>query len=74
MADPGEGPGGPDPPLFLDQTEARRVEKYIFLKTALALSQGLDDRGPPLSEGLNPPLYFTHVNSRVLADPKLQLS
>ena len=46
MADPGEGPGGPDPPLFLDQTEARRVEKYIFLKTALALSQGLDDRGP----------------------------
>ena len=24
---PGEGPGGLAPPLFLDQTEARRVEK-----------------------------------------------
>ena len=22
VADPGEGPGGPGPPLFLDQTEA----------------------------------------------------
>ena len=31
--DPGEGPGGPGYPLFLDQTEARRVEKKI-LKTA----------------------------------------
>ena len=32
VADPGEGPGGPappllPPPLFLDQTEARRAEK-----------------------------------------------
>ena len=33
VADPGEGPGGPVPPLFLDQTEAKRVEK-IFLETA----------------------------------------
>ena len=32
MADPGEGPRGPappHPPLFLDQTEARRAEKYL---------------------------------------------
>ena len=28
VVDPGEGPGGP-PPLFLDQTEARRVEKKL---------------------------------------------
>ena len=42
-ADPGEGSGGP---LFLDQTEARRVEKN-FLETAAPLSQGLDDRTPP---------------------------
>ena len=28
-ADPGEGPGG-RPPLFLDQTEARRAEKMFF--------------------------------------------
>ena len=27
VADPGEGPGGP-PPLFLDQNEARRAEKF----------------------------------------------
>ena len=36
VADPGEGPGWPPPPpsaprrLFLDQTEARRVEKIFF--------------------------------------------
>ena len=29
-ADLGEGPGGSGPPLFLDQTEARRAEKFIF--------------------------------------------
>ena len=28
VADPGKGRGGPTP-LFLDQTEARRAEKYI---------------------------------------------
>ena len=33
MADPEEGPGGPGPPLFLHQAEARRAEK-IFLETA----------------------------------------
>jgi len=60
VADQGEGP---DLPLFLDQTEARSVEKNVF-ETAAPLSQGLDDRAP-LSEGLDPPLfmpfvYFTH--------------
>ena len=49
--DPGEGPGGPRPPLFLDQTEARRAEKKFFFRPGPPLSQGLDDR-PPLSEGL----------------------
>ena len=34
------------PPLFLDQTEARRAEKNFF-ETAPPLSQGLDDRPPP---------------------------
>ena len=63
MADPGEGPGGPDPPppLFLDQTEARRVEKYFFSKTALASSQGLDDRGPRYLE-----VWFRHCILRML--------
>ena len=32
LADPGEGSGGPGPPLCLDQTEARRAEKKFFLK------------------------------------------
>ena len=45
VADTGEGLGGPAPPLFLDQTEARRRPKKIF-----------GDRAPPLSEGLDPPL------------------
>ena len=46
MADPGEGPWGPappPPPLFLDQTEARRAEKIFFGDRASPhLSQGLD--------------------------------
>ena len=34
-------------PLFLDENEARRVEKNFFEATP-HLSQGLDDRPPPL--------------------------
>ena len=44
VADLGEVPG--PPPLFLDQTEARRAEK-IFSGDHPPLSQGLDDRAPP---------------------------
>ena len=44
-------------PLFLDQTEARRAEKSFFGDRAPLVSLGLDDRPPPLSEGLDPPLY-----------------
>ena len=52
MEDPGEGPWDPPPPLFLDQSEARRAEKN-FLQIALPpLSKGLDDHHPP------PPLYL----------------
>ena len=40
-------------PLLLDQNEARRAEKHVFLRPTLPLSQGLDDPLPPLlSEGL----------------------
>lgn len=53
MADPAEGPGRP---LFLDQSEARRAEKTFFLRPPPPLSHSLDDRAPPLSYGLDPPL------------------
>ena len=43
------GPGGP-PSLFLDQTEARRVEKNIW-----------DPPPPPLSEGLEPAIVMGYV-------------
>ena len=46
MADPGEGPRGLGPPLFLDENEARRADN-IFFEAGPPLSQGLDDRPPP---------------------------
>ena len=47
VADPGEGPGGPGPPSFLDQNEARKAEKKFFFEAAPPrLSQGLDYRLP----------------------------
>ena len=59
MADPGEGPRGPGPPLFLDQTEAQRDEKCVFKNRPPPLSPGLDDRPPLLpSEGLDPQLIL----------------
>ena len=41
----------PHPALFFDQIEARRAKKKILLETALPLSQGLDDRVPPVISG-----------------------
>ena len=38
---PGEGPRGPAPPLFLDQTEK------FFLETAPPLPKSLEDHPPP---------------------------
>ena len=60
MADPGKGPG--PPPLFSDQTEARRADKIFFVDHP-PLSKGLDDRPPPpppLSQGLDPALLRVH--------------
>ena len=48
VVDPGEGPGGPGPPLFFDQNEARRAEKNFLGDRPPPLSQGLDDRPPRL--------------------------
>ena len=65
MEDPGEGPEGPGPPVFLDQTDARRAEEKFFLNRLppppLSLCYGLDDRAPALFEGLDPPLKSWEV-------------
>ena len=55
MTDPGKGAGEPVPPLFLDQTEAQRAEKD-FLRP-LSLISGSELPPPPLSAGLDTPLY-----------------
>ena len=47
VADPEEGPGGLRPPLFLDQTEARRAEKNFLDTVPPPFSLGLDDQPPP---------------------------
>ena len=53
MADPGEGPGGAQPPpLFLDQKGAQRAEKNVFetgpppyLKVWIATDNGTTGAG-----------------------------
>ena len=47
------------PPLFLDQTEARRAEKNVFGDPTPPLSKGLDDQDPSLSQGLDTVLSLT---------------
>ena len=47
VADLGEVPGGPGPPLFLDQTEARRAKKIFLEDPPPPPSQSLDDRVLP---------------------------
>ena len=58
-----KGPGGLGFPFFLDQTEARGARKKFFgdrphLSPPPPLSQDLDDRVHPLSEGLDPPVIY----------------
>ena len=55
MADLREGPGAP-PPLFLDQTEARKAEKCFFGDHPPFTYLRIWMIGPPLSEGLDPAL------------------
>ena len=57
-ADPGEGPGGPRPPSFLDQNEARKAEQKKFFwgrPSPPAYLRVLITRSP-LFGGLYPPL------------------
>ena len=56
VADPAEGPeGGVGGGLFLDQTEARRAEKNVFVTSP--------PHHPPLSQGLDPPLERASVHT-----------
>ena len=48
----------PGPPLFLDQTKARRAEKKTCLRPPPAYVGVWMTSHPPPSEGLAPPLYF----------------
>ena len=59
VADPGEGPQGGCPPLFLDQTEARRAEKNCFGDQTPPPYLWVLMTGPALSEGLDLPLIAT---------------
>ena len=55
----GRGPGDPAPPLFLDQTETRRAEKYFFgdrpssLNFIRLLRVVITPYRPALSQGLD---------------------
>ena len=54
------GARGARPPLFLDQTEARRTEKNVFYPPPPLISwSGYPP--PHLFEGLDPPLVIRHL-------------
>ena len=59
VADPGEWPGGGEgssPPLFLDQTEARRAENFFWETAPPATYLRVWMTGPSLSQGVDPAL------------------
>ena len=60
-----KGRGGGGSRLFLDQTEARGAENFFLLfPHPTSLSQDLDDRAHPLSDGLDVPLIYVRQLSR----------
>ena len=66
MADTWEVPGGAAP-LYLDQNEAQTAEKNFFKPTPLILGRvwiTAHPPPPPLSEGLDPPLYIATSMTR----------
>ena len=56
VSDPGERPGGPGPPSFLDQNEARKAEQKFFLRPPPPAYLRVLITTSPLFEGLYPPL------------------
>ena len=80
MADLGEGPGGGPPPprLVLDQTEARRAEKFFWrpaLPPYLKIWMTTPLPPPPLSESLDPSLRQTDstANKKTIVAPKSKM-
>ena len=69
----GKGPGGLESLLFFDQTKAQGARKNFFLRpppllSSIPLSQDLDDRAHPLSEGLDPPvIYVSELRREITA-------
>ena len=59
-----QGRGRGPAPLFSDQSEARRAEKFFFFfeTGSPPFSQGQDQRPPSLSEGLDLPLVNESVS------------
>ena len=57
VADLGEVPEGAGPPYCLTRVRPKGPKKIILETAPPPLSQGLDDRAPSLSEGLDPPMY-----------------
>ena len=58
----GRGPRGLGSPLYLDQIEARKAEKYFFGRSPSYLRVWMTAPPPPplLSEGLHPPLLMKY--------------
>ena len=56
-----------NPSTLLDHTEARKAEKCFFFETANPLYLRVWMTGPPLSEGLDPPLItrFRYIEVRL---------
>ena len=73
VVDPEEG-SLPPPPIFLDQTEARRAQKNLCRgggRLPPPLSKGLDDLPPPLIQHCLH-LYYMHCKSITPCFPGFQ--
>ena len=70
MADPGEGPGGPATPYFATKMRPKGPKKKMFLEAGPPpyLRVWMNSPPPrPLSEGLDPPLFGTVLDSGLYA-------
>ena len=64
-------PGRPPTPLFLDQTETRRVEKHFFNPPPPPYLR-VWMTAPLLFEGLDPPMDLTHQGQFLTPDSQIR--